>query len=294
MAKTDFLYERVRDEILAQLERGVVPWQRGWDFNTTPRNYDSGRVYGGINMFILSMIPKPSPFWITFKSIQKHGARLKKGAESVPVLYWKWFDKVEEREDGTKEITQYPVLFYYRVFNVADVEGLPEKEAKDCKRIRGADEIVEGYKNRPLINHGDYRPCYDPIRDEIYLPSPRHYESMDRYYSTLFHELTHSTGAAHRLNRDFKGVIKGEAYAMEELIAEFGAAFLCAYTGIDNTREANAAYIDGWKKAIKGADVKCLVTAAQRAKKAADYILGETYAEAGAGVAEPAPAPATA
>lgn len=279
MAKTDFLYERVRDEILAQLERGVVPWQRGWDFNTTPRNYDSGRVYGGINLLILSMIRKPSPFWITFKSIQKHGARLKKGAESVPVLYWKWFDRVEEKENGTKEISQYPVLFYYRVFNVADVEGLPEKTVRDCEPVREVEEVVTGYKMCPVINHGDFQPCYDPVRDEIYLPYPDHYADKNRYYSTLFHELTHSTGAVHRLNRDFNGYIKKEEYAFEELVAEFGAAFLCAYTGINNSREHNAAYIDGWKKAIKDADVKCLVTAAQKAKKAVDYILGITHTE---------------
>ena len=297
MAKTDFLYESVRDAILASLEKGTVPWHLGWSFDTTPRNYDTGRIYSGINMLTLAMLGKPSPFWITFKSIQRHGARLKKGAQSYPVLYWEWFVKEEvvKLNPDMKKETRYAVVFYYRVFNVADVEGLPEKKVTECEPLRDAEDIVASYEGRPRILHEVCVPHYNVVRDEVMLPPIGVYDTRERYYSTLFHELVHSTGHPARLNRNLTGFIKGDEFAEEELVAEFGAAYLCAHAGISSERliENHAAYIKNWYERIKDGDIKMVVNAAQRARRAADYILGVTYGNAPEpGTVEPVPATA--
>jgi len=289
MAKTDFLYEMVRDRIIEALNAGTVPWQKTWNAESTPINYDSGRRYGGINMLLLGVLPYAKQEWITFKSIQTHGARVVKGAKSYPVVYWKWFKETEKDCEGQEvEKRRYAIPFYYRVFNITDVEGLPEKKRAGQERnpnelVEACENIAKGYPNPPVMKNAPGTPHYTPSLDEVVTPEIETFKDSAAYYSTLFHELIHSTGHEKRLNRDgVKKVSFGSGtYAEEELVAEFGAAFLCAEAGIENgkTLENSAAYIASWKKYIEEADVKTVLKAATRAKKAAEHILNVKYEE---------------
>jgi len=175
-------------------------------------------------------------------------------------------------------------LRYFSVFNIADIEGIefdiPEVELKDNEKIEKCDHLVLNMPNPPKFETTNTdRAFYAPILDLINMPSIKQFENSEEYYSTLFHEMIHSTGHETRLNRNGIteiGKKKSDIYSKEELVAEMGAAFLCATTGIDYDAitENSAAYINGWLKVLK-ADKRFIFQSAASAQKAANYILGE-------------------
>jgi len=183
------------------------------------------------------------------------------------------------------------MLKYFRVFNLEQTENIePDKLPKDSQPIddddlldfdpiEACENIVDHMPSRPELEHSrESRAYYKPLSDLVHMPDKELFTSESDYYSTLFHELTHSTGHENRLNRKEIGkhaAFGSKDYGAEELTAEMGAAMLCGMSGIEQgTIENSAAYIDGWRKTIK-ADKKIVVIAASRAQKAADYILGE-------------------
>jgi antirestriction protein ArdC len=182
-----------------------------------------------------------------------------------------------------EEVQVIPMLKYYNVFNIADVEGveinIPEIELKEHQKIQKCESVIKKMKNPPkLVCENANSAFYAPLSDKLNMPAMGQFKSAEGYYSTLFHELTHSTGHPARLNR--KGFKKpnpfGSAdYSKEELIAEMGASFLCAHTGIDQEEQTqnSAAYLHGWLSALKG-DKKLIFKAASEAQKAVDHILG--------------------
>lgn len=292
MKKT--VYEIITDQILQQLESGTIPWKKPWNRTGNveydwPKNLASKKPYTGINVFILSCAPFSSPFWLTFKQTQALGGNIKKGQKGYPVIFWKMAKKQKTNEEtGEKETFIMPILRYYTVFNVDQCENIDPVKIPSCpdeietiefSPIETAQAIVDGMPSPPEINHlNNYdRACYSPSLDKISLPAQEQFKGSETYYSTLFHELSHSTGHANRLDRKEMGgnnFFGSHDYSKEELVAEFSAAFLCGVSGISQTTIDNsAAYINGWSKKLRS-NPKWAVYAAAAAQKSADLIRG--------------------
>lgn len=280
------VYKLVTDEILKRLEAGVVPWKRPW-VGGPPANYLSRKPYRGINAFLLAITAElegyQSPYWLTFKQALDCKASVRKGEKSTLVCFWKKFargDDEEEDEDGKKS---FFMLKYFRVFNVQQCDGLIiEGPQKPPDPIAECDAIADTYAKAagPVMETGRARCCYAPKTDTVTMPDRAAFHSAPALYCSLFHELGHSTGHPKRLKRftleDGDHNREEEPYAKEELVAEMCAAFLCGHTGIEQPILDNAAsYIHGWMQAIKD-DGKLIVSAAAKAQRAADLILGVT------------------
>jgi antirestriction protein ArdC len=279
------VYEIVTERILAELEKGNVPWRRTWSGGyEAPKNLKSRKAYRGINVFLLGLAGYASPWWLTFNQARDLGGSVRKGEKGSRVVFWRWIEK--EKADGTKD--RFPFLRYYTVFNAEQCdlpEGkvpAPAEPANDLEPVAAAEAIVAAMPNPPTIRNRGSQPCYRPASDEVEVPELERFESAEEYHSTLFHELGHATGHGSRLNRsEVTGTIcfGSEDYSNEELVAEMTAAFLCGRAGIEAATIANsAAYIDHWRRKISD-DPKLVVTAAARAQKAADYVLGELAGE---------------
>ena len=278
------VYSIVTDRILDQLRQGVVPWHKPWTAGL-PKNLTSGKAYRGVNTLILGTAPYASPFWLTYRQAQTRGGNVRRGEKSWPVVFWKWIDgkpgdSDSQAVDGESKSRKFPILRYYRVFNVEQCEGIeaPKVETRTHNPIETAEAIVHSFSNCPRIQHNDKsRAFYSPSLDYLNIPVPELFDSGEAYYSVLFHELTHSTGHPNRLNRKGNADLQGfgsHEYSKEELVAELGAAMLCGVSGIENhTINNSAAYIQSWLRALED-DHKLVVLAAAQAQKAADHIQG--------------------
>jgi antirestriction protein ArdC len=274
------IYEAVTQKIIEKLEEGVVPWQMPW--KTTcgmPRNLITKRPYHGINFWMLLCMKFDSPFYLTFEQVKQLGGSVKSGSKSTMVVFW----KLLESEDKDGEVKRTPFLRYYRVFNLTQTEGIdpskiPSSEGYDHEfnPINGAEALVYNWKDCPKIELDHDSAYYSPVTDTVCIPNPRNFFKDEHYYSTLFHELVHSTGHRSRLARHEKITdhkFGSKDYSQEELVAEMGAAYLCGITDLEPiTIENNAAYIKSWIRKFKD-DPKVLVMAAAQAQKAVDYIL---------------------
>ena len=288
MTASTKVYEMVTDRIISELEKGNIPWQKPWTGSINGAfNRVSKKSYSILNQMLLS---KPGEY-ATFKQWQDLGGKIKKGAKSEIVVFWKILSVVEEQdserdgqEEGTKKVKNIPLLKYYNVFHIDDVEGVePLKEKRFATdEDKTAQDIMDEYLEREHIQlrHTDKnRAFYSPSFDYINLPEIEQFNSQAEYYSTAFHEMTHSTGHADRLNRLDTGIAAAafgsETYSKEELVAEIGAATLVNYTGLetDKSFRNSAAYIQSWLKALKN-DKKMIVSAASKADKAVSFILG--------------------
>jgi antirestriction protein ArdC len=279
------VYEIITGKIIEKLEQGTAPWTRPWSGGQLPRNLVTGKTYRGINLFLLNMANYASPYWLTYRQCQEKGGQVKKGERSSQVVFWQLPEKgAKEQDDEGEEGTgrKAPLLRYYCVFNAEQCDGLDipqlEQEAREFSPLEACEALIHGMPaNSPEIRHNEQKAYYVPSMDYVNMPKPETFRSSEEYYSTLFHELTHSTGHSSRLSR--KGITVhngfGSAdYGKEELVAEMGAAFLCGCTGIENLIDNSSAYIAGWLKAIRE-DKKIVITAAAAAQKAVDYILNK-------------------
>lgn len=274
-------YQLVTDRIIAKLKAGAVPWKHfAASPLAEPKNLISKKPYRGINHFLLSGSKYGSEFWLTYKQAQDLGGHVKKGEKAEFVVFWKFLD-VEDKDTG--ETKQIPFLRHYSVFNVQQCEGIDytkliESVERISDPIESAERIIEGMPNRPrLVVDQTPRAYYSPGEDFVHMTERSACVSDSAYYDTLFHELTHATGHKSRLNR-----MEGDTawcrfgskpYANEELVAEMGAAMLCAESGIfQETEENSAAYIANWLTKLEN-DNKLVVHAAGKAQKACDYIL---------------------
>jgi len=234
------VYSVITETIIKKLEEGVIPWKMPWS-SEAPKNLVSGKSYRGINIFLLGSLGYMSPYWLTFKQAQSLGGHVNKGEKSVPVIFWKTYSKLETNDDGENEEKSRFVLRYYRVFNIEQCtlppEEIPQEDptTKEFDPIPKAESVVEAMPNAPELTHQSQRACYSPLLDVVNMPRPESFDTPENYYSTLFHELTHSTGHESRLNR--KGITDpvrfgSHSYSKEELIAEMGSAFLSGHCGI--------------------------------------------------------------
>ena len=284
------VYEVITGQIVEQLARGVVPWARPWKVDgLAPSNLVSRRPYRGINVFLLGFRAASTPWWLTFRQAKALGGSVRAGERSTPVIFWRWVDRAERGIDETSSGSErrrerLPVLRYYSVFNLDQTEGIdlakvPAIDPSAIDDVPTAEEIVARFPDPPAIEHlAQPRAFYRPSTDSVTMPPRSAFERTEGYYSTLFHELTHATGHAKRLARpgfdkNHSSPFGSEPYAREELVAELGAAFLCGEAGLEPDISNSAAYIDHWRQQLSR-DSRLVITAAQQAQRAADFILG--------------------
>ncbi len=281
------VYEIITTRIIEELEKGSVPWRKPWK-TLPPVNLISKKPYRGINVFLLALQGYGSQYWLTFNQAKQLGGNVRRGEHGTKIVFWKFDTFESETADGETEERKSAFLRYYTVFNLEQTEGLKALlTLPPAFPIQSAEEIVKGLSYPPAFEQGA-QAAYVPSRDVVLMPSRTAFDSQAEYYSTLFHELTHSTGHAKRLARegfDTPHKFGSESYSREELIAEMGSAMLCGVAGIEQGTLANsAAYLKAWIARLK-ADSKLVISAASAAQKAADYIRGEsTGSPAGLGV----------
>lgn len=273
------VYEMITNQIIEKLEQGTIPWKKPFK-NGIAKNWKSQKAYRGINTMLLD-----GGEYATFNQIREAGGKVKKGAKSHIVVFWKMSKYKKEDEETGEEIEKnIPLLRYYRVFKIGEqTEGIEPKEEEiyyNHDPIEEGEKIINGYMDCPDYTFSSGRAYYQPSLDIVNVPPIKDFEDINEYYSTFFHEIVHSTGHKSRLNR--KGVTTinkfgSEKYSKEELVAELGASMLCGIAGIENeTIENSASYIQSWLNVLKN-DKKLIVYASQQAQKASDYILGKQY-----------------
>ena len=271
------IYSEITNRIIAEMENGIIPWQKPWVASGSCISYATGKPYSLLNQMLLGRAGE----YATFKQIQQAGARVRKGEKAHMVVFWKWLEQKDEETGETKEV---PFLRYYNVFHIDQCEGLRAKHTKPLPNTaysnENADRIIADYIAREGVhlNHeeGD-RAFYRPSTDSITLPHMAQFAATAEYYSTAFHELTHSTGHAKRLNRLEKTAFFGsETYSKEELIAEIGAAALVNASGLETSGSFrnSTAYIQNWLSVLRN-DKRFIVSATGKAEKAVQLILGE-------------------
>jgi antirestriction protein ArdC len=282
------VYQIVTDRIIDRLALGEVPWI---NTRTKPllsaRSATTGKQYRGINAFLLSNTAQStSAYWITYKTAAAMKGQVKKGSKSELCVFWKRL-KFEDPDAQPGEISsrskEIPMIRYYNVFNLAQVEGIadPLLDAVDIPDpIAKADELIAGFAGKPEVIFGSAgKAFYSPALDQVVMPQQSSFSSSAQFYRTYFHELVHATGAKSRLDRFDATPSEGADYGLEELVAEMGAAMLLAECGIfEETFEKNASYCQHWINALKG-DSKLIVKAAGKAQKAVDLILGRAYSQ---------------
>ena len=293
--KTKDIYQTVTNNILATMEKGIIPWRKPFNssFSSIPVNFSTEKAYRGINVFLLNMaclqVGYPTNAWLTFNQARQLGSNVKKGQKSEIILFWKPTLIREQSVSQDGEITEstkevYIARIYY-VFNIDQCEGI-DKESEiqtSIPRIESCDQVYANYPEvKPQVNLG-LKAMYTPKLDQIRIPNHHDFISTSDYYATLFHELVHSTGHVTRLNRE--GIAAAQLsdvirYSKEELIAEMGASFLSALIGIENPELTNnaAAYVQSWLEVFKQ-DKTMVVKAASQAQEAVDFILGIQFKE---------------
>lgn len=281
------IYSMIEESILSQLENGIIPWRRCYHVSQGDWciSHQTKKGYSMLNQFLLS---EPGEYW-TFEQCKKEGFSLRKGCKSRKVVFWKILEKESEDNDGEIHTKNIPFLKYYNVFHESDIVGLPPKplegisqedrERRNAESILKADKIVENYLTaNPDIRliTSDRTPCFIPSQNTISMPEKCQFDSTEEYYSTLFHEMIHSTRK--KVNRERLDGIEGRS--REELVAEIGAAFLCGNADIESEDviKNNSAYCAGWLQALRN-NIKMLIWAASRSERAANYILGKVNSE---------------
>ena len=292
------VYQRVTNQIIEAIEQGADSWEMPWHRHpTTPKNALTGKAYRGVNVLNLwataAALQYRSGIWATYPQWTELGAQVRKGEKSASVVFWKFPNREAETDEGEGQEAgsrRGPFARGYHVFNADQVEGytLPEAPAlPEADRNESADAFF-GSLNAD-IRHGGGRAYYSKPDDYIQLPPFSAFKESAAYYATLAHESIHWTGATQRLNRDLTGRFGNEAYAAEELVAELGAAFLCANLGISSEpRPDHAAYVTNWLTVLRK-DSKAIFTAASKAQAAADWLHAQSAA---AGSPSPAELPA--
>lgn len=305
------VYQIVTDRIVEQMEQGIIPWQKPWtyagskmgDLRQVAINYVTRRPYSMLNQWLLGFRPGE---YLSFKQLTQLGGKVRKGAKAGLVVFWGSMvvkertkrdeqgnpvldDEGNEVKESVTDMRPIPVLKYYNVYHLDDIEGIESKYAPVEEKptvelpdpIEAAEDIIWNYvlREEKLTFQND-KPSgeayYQPGADRVVVPMLSQYKVKEEYYSTTFHELTHSTMPAYRCNRKEEGSIAAfgnENYAREELVAEIGSAMLCNIAGLDCEKafKNSVAYVQGWLKALKN-NPKWIVWASTRAEKAAKYI----------------------
>ncbi|WP_130905567.1 MULTISPECIES: zincin-like metallopeptidase domain-containing protein [unclassified Pseudomonas] len=293
------IYLDVTNKIVSALSQGVIPWIKPWTTagssadSPFPINAITRRPYAGINVPLLWAEARLRGFtkdrWLTFNQARKAGGHVRKGEQSTLAVLYKPMSKEAHDEDGQVvrdeqgniKLVQFAILRTHCLFNIEQTEGLPDEEPASTEHTDPATFIDHEPAEQLLVASGariEHRysddACYQPIRDLIQLPTKAQFEDVGSYYATALHELTHWSGHRSRLNRE--GITGGHAfgstaYAFEELVAEMGAAFLCALTGTTGELR-HEEYLASWLKILKE-DKRAIFRASGQAREASEYLL---------------------
>jgi antirestriction protein ArdC len=281
-SKINDVYTRVTEQIIGAIEAGADAWRMPWHATDSgelfPTNALSKKPYRGVNVLALWAAAAehgyPSGLWGTYRQWEELGAQVRKDEKGSCVVFWKISEKGDSEEGDTAARGTRFFARGYWVFNAGQVDGFTLAEAPAprpvAERIETADMFFGALGAD--VRHGGNRAYFRPDTDHIQMPVFEAFPDRLGYYATLAHESTHWTGAEHRLQRDLWGRFGSDAYAAEELIAELGAAFLCAGLGLTNEpRPDHAAYISSWLKLLRS-DKRAIFTAASKAQAAADWM----------------------
>jgi antirestriction protein ArdC len=286
------IYQSITDRIVAELEKGVRPWHQPWSAShmdgrvTLPLRHN-GVAYRGVNIITLWMASLDkgyrAPTWMTFKQAIDLGGGVRKGEKGSLSVYADTITRTEvDGQTGEENPQEIHYMKGYTVFNVEQIDGLPARYyGKPAPRLEPLPRIehAEAFfaATGADIRHGGERAYYAIGSDHVQMPPFEAFRDAESYYATLAHESTHWTRHASRLDRSFGQKRFGDdGYAVEELVAELGAAFLCA--GLElapELREDHASYLDHWLTVLK-ADKRAIFTAASHAQRAADFLHGVT------------------
>ena len=277
-------YEEITNKIVAALEAGAGNYEQPWANlckGTLPRNIASGKAYRGVNVLSL-WATGGAGWWGTYQQWQAIGGQVRKGEKSSIVVYYQPATK-RKAKDGEEET--FLLMKYYSVFSLDQVDALPNEDGTPGTIvIPHAASLPESREERiaeaeaffaqipATVNHGGDRAYYSPGSDKVQMPDFRQFQEAEAYYSTLSHELVHWTGAQSRLDRNLKGRFGDESYAMEELVAELGAAFVMGATGLSvEPRRDHAQYLASWLRVLKK-DSKAIFAEASKAQAAAEFL----------------------
>lgn len=278
------IYSEVTNRIVAALEQGTPPWVCPWrQGSALPNNLATGKAYRGINVLILAIEAMSRNFtdnrWLTFRQANALGARVRQGEHGTTIVFYRMHE-ISETNDGfdvlSGEVRKIPLLRTYVVFNADQLNGVPDRfvlpPLQPLQPVDVAEQLI--IQTGAVIRHGGNQAFYRPSSDMIQLPPMTSFAHADDYYATALHELCHWTGHSQRLNRLSVQRPGIEAYALEELVAEIGAAFLSAHCGLNGVVE-HASYIGTWLNALRR-DKRLIFVAAGAAQKAADFVMGTT------------------
>jgi antirestriction protein ArdC len=281
------VYTRVTNKIIEDLEKGQLTWRKPWSSEHLAENVSrplraNDVPYTGINTIMLWATAAEkgytSQYWMTYKQASEMKAQVRKGEKATTVVYADKITKEEADESGEAKTKHIPFLKTYAVFNVEQIEGLPEAfyKAPEVKLLNSDERILkvdDFFSNTKAVIRKGGKAAYNETQDQILMPPYESFYEAKGYYATLAHELTHWTKHSSRLNRDMGRTRYGdEGYAKEELVAELGSCFLAADLGLEpESREDHAAYIQSWLKVLKD-DKKFIFTAASFAQRAVEYI----------------------
>lgn len=281
------IFERVTADVLTAMERdGLAPWAKPWTFSgDMPHNAVSGKPYRGGNVLLLMLAGwakgYSDPRWLTFKQAKDMGGSVRKGEKATKIIFWK---PIKKTDKATGEEKKSVIMREYAVFNAEQCDGIPAFAArlptKPDQRNAAADALIAS--SFVTIHHGGDKAYYSPMVDAVTLPKRETFKTESDYYCTAFHEMGHATGHPSRLDRE--GITKFDGfgshqYSREELVAEFSACFVAAALGVERTTVDNsAAYIKTWAAKLRD-DPKLLISAAQAAQKAADFVLDSSAVE---------------
>ncbi len=291
--KTD-IAATITAKILARLEAGTKPWVRPWTRGAISRPLrHCGSAYRGINTLLLWMEADErgyvSPYWMTYRQAELFGGQVRKGEKCAYAVYYKTIeakgaatdvDRLNPEGDATSDTTRR-LIRHFAVFNADQIDDLPERYQPQPAQTHTLPESAHRArldalfaKVPALVRHNGYRAYYNRTRDEVVLPNIDQFASYEAYFAVRAHETTHWTGAEKRLNRAFGKRFGDQAYAMEELVADMGAAILGASLGLPEAQLDNhAAYLASWISVLKS-DKNAVLTAASKADEAADFIMG--------------------
>ena len=294
VAQRQDIYSRITDKVIAGLQDKGLKWFKPWTDGSgsiNPINHVSGKPYRGINIMLLSAAMHDGEYtyneWCTYKQAAAKGGQVRKGEKSTQIIFWvvsfyhrdtqKWYSEAQLKKAKIKrsECDERWTIRGYNVFNIAQCDGLTPRTTAPVEAPKGKIEQPRlTYEGMPEVKWGGNHACYRPSRDIIEMPNCDQFKSNEACAMTLYHEMIHSTGAEHRLNRkavtDFDG-FGSDRYAQEELVAEIGAQFLMALTSAE-APEQSQAYINGWVKQLTD-HPKMVVFAAQQATQATEYII---------------------
>lgn len=288
MSVSKQILERINDRIAKSIKEGKKPWRKQWQeipFDnlslSSPVNLVSKTRYQGFNRFILGLHPSTVPVFMTFEQIKKLKGSVKKGAESLPVIY---FSKTKVETTQEETLTEKTVVFlkYYNVFNIEDttiqledlIQNLPEPNSHE--KLEAVEPVINDYLSRENIpvRNSLHENFYRPISDEIHMVDINQFKTPEEYYSVFLHEIVHSTGHQKRLDRLKLKPNRDKDYAFEELVAETAACYLTAHLNIANDKllDNSSAYIRSWLTALES-NPYFFYQAAKQAEIAANYVL---------------------